>query len=305
MNNILNINKVKTVVLCKGLQASGKTTWAIEQLRKHPGKYKRVNRDELRIMLDNDLYDPSNEEFITELQNSIIERSLMKNYDVILDCTNFREENWIDTCEIAQRVGGVRVVEKYFDITLKESLARNAKRPKPVPESAIIRTYETHIKNKHLEMRDEFFSKKTIPEYLEQDPTKIDAIIVDIDGTLAINVERDYYDMTKIASDVPNKPICDLVNFLSKKHAVLIVSGRTVDCRNDTVLWFSYYGVSYTELFMRKTGDNRSDTIVKEEILKEILKKYNILYVLDDRKGVVSMWRKNKLCCLQVAHGDF
>jgi len=42
-----------TVTILKGLPGSGKTTWAKEQIAKSPGNYKRINKDDLREMLDN------------------------------------------------------------------------------------------------------------------------------------------------------------------------------------------------------------------------------------------------------------
>ena len=57
---------------------------------------------------------------------------------------------------------------------------------------------------------------------------------------------------------------------------------------------------------MRKSSDSRGDQIVKSEILeKEILPKYNVKLVLDDREKVVRMWRDKGLTCLQVDWGDF
>ncbi|KKL23847.1 hypothetical protein LCGC14_2421320, partial [marine sediment metagenome] len=43
---------MKQVTILKGLPASGKTTWAIGQIIKNPGKCKRINKDDLREMFD-------------------------------------------------------------------------------------------------------------------------------------------------------------------------------------------------------------------------------------------------------------
>ena len=42
------------VILAKGLFASGKSTWAKNVILKKPNSYKRVNKDDLRLMLDVD-----------------------------------------------------------------------------------------------------------------------------------------------------------------------------------------------------------------------------------------------------------
>ena len=65
-------------------------------------------------------------------------------------------------------------------------------------------------------------------------------------------------------------------------------------------------GVKFIDLLMRKDNDDRKDSIVKKEIYdNEILGKYNVLFVLDDRDQVVKLWRSLGLVCLQVANGDF
>jgi hypothetical protein len=57
---------------------------------------------------------------------------------------------------------------------------------------------------------------------------------------------------------------------------------------------------------MRKSGDLRKDSIVKQEIYEQfILNQYNTAFVLDDRDQVVRVWRDLGLTCLQVVYGDF
>lgn len=57
---------------------------------------------------------------------------------------------------------------------------------------------------------------------------------------------------------------------------------------------------------MRPEGDERKDSIVKQEIYEKYIKdRYNVRFVLDDRNQVVDMWREVGLKVLQVAPGDF
>jgi hypothetical protein len=57
---------------------------------------------------------------------------------------------------------------------------------------------------------------------------------------------------------------------------------------------------------MRPAGDNRKDSILKEEIYKrDILPEYYISFVLDDRQQVVDALREMGLQVWQVARGDF
>jgi hypothetical protein len=59
-------------------------------------------------------------------------------------------------------------------------------------------------------------------------------------------------------------------------------------------------------LYMRPTGDNRKDSLVKEEILRhEILPNYYIEFALDDRQQVVDHLREMGLTVFQVAPGNY
>src|SRR5512135_2348779 len=137
---------LQTIIVCKGLPGSGKTTWALDYLRKHPGKIKRVNKDDLRTMLDGTAGNFDEEKMVLSIRDFVIEKALCKHFDVIVDDTNFKDTHWFAICDAAKRVGNVRVFEKYFDVPIKEAIARNKNRPHPVPESIIMQMYETNIK---------------------------------------------------------------------------------------------------------------------------------------------------------------
>lgn len=88
-------------------------------------------------------------------------------------------------------------------------------------------------------------------------------------------------------------------------YRLIIVSGRSSECREDTERWLRENRIPYSELHMRVEGDYRADDIVKEEILHNQLAGLDIAFVVDDRNRVVEMWRRNGLTCYQVAEGDF
>jgi hypothetical protein len=258
-------------------------------------------------MLDNGVFDFKHEKFILNVRNAIVERALCRGYDVIIDDTNFSDKHWNSMCEIAKRIGNVRVMEKFFDCPIEEAVRRNALRPNPVPEGIIRKLFEDKVKGKHIEIRDEYFPKESRSVSPVTDTTKKSAIIVDVDGTISININRSYYDLTKVLDDVPNEPICTLVRiFKEKGYAIIVVSGRENICQEDTETWLKIHDIPYDAIFMRKAGDGRKDVVAKEEIYRENIEPYySVAYVLDDRNSVVNMWREIGLTCLQVSYGDF
>jgi len=141
------------------------------------------------------------------------------------------------------------------------------------------------------------------------------AIICDIDGTLALMGNRSPFDYTQVINDKPNYPIIGLINTYVhydrmnphwEPTRILLVTGREETCREMTKTWMDHNGVPFDALFMRPKGDRRVDYVVKQEIYeREIHHQYNVLFVLDDRNKAVKMWRFLGLTCLQVAPGDF
>ena len=55
---------MKKVLVLKGIPASGKSTYAKQLVKDNPGMYKRINRDDLRHMLDGYKMTNANEKFI-------------------------------------------------------------------------------------------------------------------------------------------------------------------------------------------------------------------------------------------------
>ena len=133
------------------------------------------------------------------------------------------------------------------------------------------------------------------------------AIICDLDGTLALMGERKPFDWHLVGNDAPNKPVIDLVKRYSIDHGIFIVSGRSEECRVQTVRWLKRHQVPCLCLFMRKANDYRKDAVVKREIWEQQVMPmgYQITFALDDRNQSVEFWRSLGLTCLQVAEGDF
>lgn len=298
---------VQKVIICKGLPASGKTTWAKELQSKEPGKWKRVNKDDLRAMLDNSKWTTKNENMVLKIRDDVILLALIEGFNVIVDDTNLntthegRVHHIVSTHNKTLNKEVVVETKDFTNVPLEVCIERDTKRSHPVGEKVI------------QDMYDMYLATKVSPKQPELNPELPWAIIVDVDGTLAQNAgKRHVYDFVSAGGDVPNVPVVTTVKALQSGDkrvpiVVLVVSGREDQYRDVTETWLSQVAdVPYNTLLMRKTGDRRHDDIVKEEIYhNEIEGKYNVLVVLDDRTRVVNMWRRMGLTCFQVAEGNF
>jgi predicted kinase len=131
------------VILTRGLPGSGKTTWARQVMAASPGMYKRVNKDELRVMLDGGRWSPGNERFVEAVRDQIVVAAIAAGKHVIVDDTNLdpRHER-----HVRALVGGrAEVLIEEFDVPLEECIRRDAARPEPVGERVIRQMYEDFL----------------------------------------------------------------------------------------------------------------------------------------------------------------
>jgi hypothetical protein len=141
-------------------------------------------------------------------------------------------------------------------------------------------------------------------------------ICFDIDGTLANIEHRLDYVRSKpknwrafdagIPNDLVNEPVADVFWALRDKATILLASGRNERSRKPTVEWLKRNGFgSYQNLYMRKADDFRSDDIVKDEIIDEIVADYGKLPDMwfDDRPRVVRAVRARGIFVFDVYQG--
>lgn len=138
------------------------------------------------------------------------------------------------------------------------------------------------------------------------------AIIVDIDGTVALRNGREPYDWSRVGEDLPNEPVIWVIRSLwsyrilkGEPLQIIFMSGRPEECRRQTELWLDVNFVMPHQLYMRPDGDFRLDWIVKNELFSLVRDKYHILSTWDDRDQMVRYWRAVKLQCFQVSDGNY
>jgi len=284
---------MSTLIFLRGLPASGKTTWALQKLNTSQGAVKRVNKDDLRAMIDGGKWGKQNEAMVLTTRDSLVITYLEAGYDVIVDDTNLHPKHQARMEEIAKmKNASFQLIN--FDTDVEECIRRDSNRAKPVGEKVIRDMYNRYIATPTTEEKQ----NASLPR----------AIICDLDGTVAIMGNRNPYDASTAARDGLNKPVADIVKRYQEDHTIIFVSGRKSIYKGQTTMFLAMHDLitAKTMLYMRAADDNRKDAIVKKEIYDRHIKgKYYIDFVLDDRNQVVDMWREEGLTCLQVAKGDF
>ena len=302
-----------TLVITRGLPGCGKTTYARAGVAVDPDTRARCNRDDFRDMLHAERGRGDRaERQVTAAQHAAVAALLARGVDVIVDDMNLRSRYARDLRAIATSAGAEFVVVDLTDVPVDECVARDALRPAPahVGEDAIRSLYDRYVRGRAhpLPLPDEPVAGTGIPIPYEPPADGTRAVLVDIDGTVAVMCDRSPYDESLVGDDTPNEPVVATVRALANAgYAIVFLSGRTDGCRAATEKWLGQHiAVPYAGLFMRPAGDTRKDSIVKLELFdRHVRYRYSVALVLDDRRQVVDAWRAIGLTVFQVAPGDF
>lgn len=270
----------------------------------------------------------------------IFEEAIKEGKVVIVDRMNFNKQQRQRYIEVAKKAGYTvhayvlcetpttcleRMLKREGHETIKdEKGARSALQ-------TFITKYEAPEFSEGIDLIERFYPETLKPK----------CIVVDLDGTLC-NIEHrrhfvippktsnvlgqlDPLDPTEppksfkkdwgsffkgIPDDKVNVWCLELVKRFAPNYEIVFCSGRDENQKKATVEWIEKNtGLSeykdYT-LFMRHRNDSRQDYLVKEILLDfEILPRFSPLFMVDDRKQVVDMWRRRGFVTLACDEGDF
>lgn len=287
------------VIILKGLPASGKTTWAKEQVKNGNGQVKRVNKDDLRAMLDEGKWSKEREKFILFMRNEFISRSLVNGFTIIVDDTNLAPKHIEEISEQVDKLSKllgwtieIEINDSFCAVPMRECIRRDALRPNPVGRDVIRR------------MALQFGVGQPEPYYIEGLP---ECVICDLDGTLALIGKRNPYDASTCDQDKLNGPVARYLKTCARDGMpIFLFSGREEKYREQTRQWLKYYEIPFHWLAMRPTGNSEKDVIIKRGMFEEYIRgDFNVHVVFDDRQCVVDAWRDLGLMVFQVAEGDF
>jgi predicted kinase len=324
-----------TLTITRGLPGSGKSTYADEWVAEDPTGRAQVNRDHLRKMMHNSVWiggRAGTEGAVITARDAMIKALLRKGVDVICSDTNLPQKVARDMRNLATVAGAEFNVVDLTDVPLELCLERDAERD---ARFTLDRDGDPGVGEKVIrDMHARFLAGKSHPLPLPEEPVEQaskalpyvarpgtpEAIVVDIDGTVAIMGDRSPFDWGRVGEDTPNLAVIDaarnqfyLADESGKRLHVIFLSGRDEVCREATEAWLSEHFINYdfedadwAHLYMRPEGDTRKDSIVKLELFDEHVRDaFTVNHVYDDRNQVVRMWRSIGLTVFQVAEGDF
>lgn len=135
------------IILCRGIQGSGKTTWAKQWVLEDPEHRVRFNNDDIRNMLGK-YWVTSREHLVSDIKKDFMVSAMEFGYDIVVDNMNFNPkeieyyENLVDST--LGYMNCYSLEYKDFFIPLEVCIERDSKRENPIGEEVIRKTYERY-----------------------------------------------------------------------------------------------------------------------------------------------------------------
>lgn len=146
--------EVKKIIILRGIQGNGKTTWAKQWVNEDPENRVRFNRDDIRNMLGK-YWVPTREYLINDIYKVFLEQATLRKYDIVIDNMNLNEKcikeikdfvretnEWLGQSPLNLKYE--IEIKDFFNVPLEECIERDSKREHPIGEPVIRNTYNKY-----------------------------------------------------------------------------------------------------------------------------------------------------------------
>lgn len=137
------------IILCRGIQGSGKTTWAKQWVLEDPKHRVRFNNDDIRNMLG-EYWVPSRENLVSIMKMNFLIQATNFGYNIVIDNMNLNPKEvtfykaFIDAYNKGEHDIQYELEFRDFFIPLQDCIDRDSKRSNPIGEEVIRKTYEKY-----------------------------------------------------------------------------------------------------------------------------------------------------------------
>lgn len=296
----------KKLILTRGIQGSGKSTWAKVWVNEDPENRVRINNDDIRNMLG-PYWITDREPLVSDIKLRMAEEAMNRGYDIVIDNMNLNPKEVKYWKNVVGTQNGdpdgyeYEIEFKDFFIPLEECIRRDAARPNPIGEKVIRETWKRY---KH------FIQTTEVEKYVDnmrKYTGKPKCIVIDMDSTMCFNVtKRPWYGdgaAEGMLNDVPNTGVVDIIRQLQEEFLIVVATGRDTTQGKVTQQWLEKHGIHVDEWHFRVEKDFRKGVEVKKEQILDILENYDIVAIFEDCEPIVQMYREMGLTVLQPNKG--
>lgn len=137
--------------------------------------------------------------------------------------------------------------------------------------------------------------------------TKSQAIICDLDNTLAYLNGRNPYDASTCEKDLPNQILISVVKTFYPNYKIIICTGRSEEYSQPTQRWLERNQIPISKMFMRPASDKSTTALkLKEQwLLDKILPGYEVILTFEDNYRTADMYRHYGIPCWQVERDEY
>ena len=131
------------VLICQGLQASGKSTFCKHWVSQEPNRI-IISKDDIRKMIGVQ-YREDLENYVNTVFESALSAGMMYEYDIIIDATNLYQKNIDQIIKVIHNHNDIPTLERYsyeflkFYSNLQTCITRDSMRPNPVGREVILK----------------------------------------------------------------------------------------------------------------------------------------------------------------------
>lgn len=283
------------IVLTRGAPGSGKTYFAKKWVQESSNRV-RVERDEVRKFLGT--VHGEQEELVTKIQREMVSTYLQQGKEVIISDTNARNKYITAWYEFGY-LHDVPVEVVPMNTDLETTLMQNFNRE-------VTEIVPTDVVERMFRLTQGKVPENPFVDIRPYTPGDVPVVTCDIDGTLAHMTGRNPFDGSLVHTDVVDYHVKSTLSILRGQGLpIILLTGRSDKYESETRDWLDQHLPAY-DLYMRKDGDFRRDSVVKSEMVDNYLSdKFDVIMHFDDRNQVVSVLRKKGLKVAQVQEGDF
>lgn len=142
------------IILTRGIQGSGKSTWAKKWIEEDPEHRVRWNNNDFRRMLG-PYWVPTRENLVSAVGTDFIYYAMAFKYDIVIDDMNLNQDYWVfiqDRIDdyndniFTDNPGDRYSLEfkDFFDVSLEKCIERDSKRENQIGKKVITGTYNKY-----------------------------------------------------------------------------------------------------------------------------------------------------------------
>ena len=157
-------NTVHKIIICQGIQGSGKSTWARKWAQEDPAHRVRWNNDDMRLLMGQ-YWVPSREPLLSKIRTLFMNTTMDYGFDIVIDDMNLNPHT-TEYYEVLVQAYNATHEDKYiieyrlFNTPLDVCIERDAKRKNPIGAKVLTDTY-TKYEKLIAELDEKYYNSET------------------------------------------------------------------------------------------------------------------------------------------------